>query len=284
MTEDVMDVVQAVKDGKAQFEWAEVVSHLDGRDLVISVFRDAMKFDGVRWPATAVQMQQIADMIGCMMLTPKVCDLIWQQADMSFDAIVNINGNIVATTPIPLYSDEVDKKIAYLGGCDGIVASVGKYWVLTNKLADWQKLGMKYGVHSCCNYGWHSSAAPYAGVTRGLKVWQSPGYAHNDAHVDPSQTIRLMSRYAALIDEDGNVQDVDLRAVAGKEDLAPMLHHDKGTLRCLRQPSVPEPEPVKDSSGVVTLPETVIYGNPGAEDRDDRIARIRDRIRRNGDA
>lgn len=277
-----MDVVQAVRDGKAQFEWAEVVSHLNGMDLVISVFRDAMRFDGVRQPATAVQMQQIADMLGCMMLTPKVVDLIWQQADMRFDAIVNINGKIVATTPIPLYSDKVDEKIAYLGGCDGIVASVGKYWVLTNKLGDWQKLGLKYGIHSCCNYGWHSSAAPYSGVTQGLKVWQSPGYAHNDAHVDPSQTIRLMSRMAALIDEDGNLQDVDLHAIAVKEDLAQMIHHDKGALRCLRQPSVPKPEPTTGPDGVITMPMAVVYGDPDAEDRDVRIAKIRDKIRGSG--
>ncbi len=90
-----MDVVQLVKDGKGIFEWSEVVSEHNGYKLYIKVFRDAMKFDnieactwnlkplqsweadhgkifnGVRLPATAHQLQQIADMLNCMMLTPK---------------------------------------------------------------------------------------------------------------------------------------------------------------------------------------------------------------------
>ena len=87
-----MDVVQLVKDGKCRYEWSEVVSEHNGYKLYIKVFRDAMKFDdvpalswnlkpiagddrkfdGVRLPASAHQLQEIADLLDCMLLRPKL--------------------------------------------------------------------------------------------------------------------------------------------------------------------------------------------------------------------
>jgi len=228
------DVVSAVRNGQARFEWDEVVSESGGNRLYLSVMRDAIRFDrvpamnwhrspihgdertfdGVRVPATAAEMQEIADMLFCMLPTPLMLDLIWTQAKLRFDPVVNLGaGKIVATQNVTNVHEAVEKKIAAAGGYPelGIIASVGKYWVVCNQLA---RPNLKYGIRTACNYGWHSSTGAYVGVIPGIKVWQGEGTAHNDQHVDPSQVIRLVYRMARLVRADGSEDRVDLHDVA----------------------------------------------------------------------
>lgn len=255
----IMDVVKQIKDGNASFEWAEIHSKHNGHQLYISVFRDALKIGGIRYPATAKQLQQIADVLGCMLLTPKVVDLIWLQASLQFNAITQVNGKIVAACNAKDVSEAIDKKIERLGGDPGgIIASVGKYWVLVNRLSYWPSL--KYKKQACCNYGWMSSSAPYRAVTPIIKLWQTPGFRHNDSHVDPSQVIRLMYRFAHLIRNDGSESTVDLQNIATDPELCHLISHE-GPLKYLRQISVPEPQATV-VNGAVILPEMVIYPRP----------------------
>lgn len=270
------DVVGAVREGRARFGWAEVLSVVGDEKLYISVTRDALRFDGVpamnwhrdpaanngdtfdgvRIPATAAEMQQIADILFCMLPTPKVLDLVWAQASLRFDPVVNLGpGKIVAVQKVDDVHQAVEKKIAGAGGYPdrGAVASVGKYWVICNKLA----APGKFGVNTACNYGWHSSNGVYGAVTPGLRVWQGEGTRHNDLHVDPSQVIRLMYRMARLVRKDGSVEKVDLHDIASDPTLSAAINHD-GILKVLRQPSIPEPRPT-DQDGVLVMPETTIY-------------------------
>ena len=258
-----MDVVQLVKEGKCSYEWSEVISEYKGYKLHIKVFRDAMKFDdipamrwdftpianddrkfnGVRLPASAYQLQQIADLLGCMLLTPKVIDLIWLQAELKFDAVTRVMGQIVANSNITDVHTEIEKNIEALGGDDGskLVSCVGKYWCLFNGTDK-----NRYGKTTACNYGWFRHDAIYNAVTTGLKCWQGPGFRHNYSHFDPSQTIRLMHPIAKLIDTDGSEAHVDLREIAGLYHLAPLFNHS-GRLTYLRQlgPAQLEPMDVK---------------------------------------
>ena len=256
-----MDIIKAIKDGKAQFSFAEVVSEYNEYKLYISVFADALKIDGIRRSVTAVQMQQAADVLGCMLLTPKIVDLIWMQAKLQFDPIVNINGTIVANLTDEIVSKAIDKKIEKLGGIkDGeIVSSVGKYWVLANKLANWQDL-KKYGKRSTCNYGWLSKTGLYKAITSGLKCWQPPGFAHNDEHVDPSQVIKLMSRNARLIEPNGSEKDIDMHYILTDPKLYKLASHE-GPMHYLRQMSVPEPQAIILDDGTISIPEITIYGS-----------------------
>ena len=257
-----MDVVQLVKEGKGRYEWSEVVSEHNGYKLYIKVFRDAMKFDdmpamtwqlkpiagddrtfdGMRVPATAHQLQEIADLLGCMLMTPKVIDLIWLTAELRFDAIVNINGNIVATSHVHSVHEAIEKKITSLGGDDGfkLVSCVGKYWCLMNDL---EYKGKVHGDWACCNYGWFAKSASGPGITPGTSCWQRPGFAHNKQHWDPSQTIRLMGRKAILESPDGAMEEVDLHDIAANATIAGLLHH-QGVLTYLRQNGVEELEPL----------------------------------------
>lgn len=257
-----MDVIQLVKEKKGIFEWHEVVSEYNEYKLYIKVFRDAMKFNdipaitwdlkpisgdeqkfnGVRLPATAHQLQQIADMYNCMLLTPKVIDLIWLQAELKFDCIINVNGKIVALSNVTDVHQKIEEKIESLGGDDGtkLVSCVGKYWCLMNELATKQNIA---GDKPACNYGWFSKYASGPGITPGTKCWQRPGFRHNKQHSDPSQTIRLMYRMARLVHPNGKEESVDLHGVATNPNLANLIHH-QGALIYLRQNGVPKLIPI----------------------------------------
>jgi len=275
-----IDVVQLVRDGEARFDWFDIVSEHNGMKLRLSVFRDAMKFngipaltwdfkpvpgddrtfDGVRLPATAGQMQEIADLLGCLLLTPKIIDLIWLKATLKFDSIVNVKGNIVAISNISDVHEAIEKKIADLGGDDGtqLVSCVGKYWCLVNGLLPER---MVHGDYVCCNYGWCAKSASGPGVTSGVQCWQRPGFAHNKLHWDPSQTIRLMFQWAWLVRPNEKPVQIHLHDVLEDPELAPLLSHE-GVLKILRQPGIPEPAGKVLDDGTIEMPEILIYGSP----------------------
>ncbi len=279
----MIDVVQLVKNGKGYFEWSWVLNEHDGNKLAVAVFRDAMKFDGmppmnwgrkplqgdtrtfdgVRLPATANELQQIADLLGCMLMTPTIVDRLWSEAGeagLQFEPVVNVKGKIVAISNVHDVHEAIEAAIIRAGGDPGkeaVLSSVGKYWVLMNRA-----LNGKFGKQQAINYGWFTKGKGNGrSVTNLVNIWQTPGGAHNDDHLDPSQVIRLMYRQARLL-RAGSTQweDIDLHRVAADTTLAPLLSHE-GVLKVLRQQNVPEPQGTVEN-GVVTLPETKIYQFP----------------------
>lgn len=276
----MIDVVQLVRDGAARYEWEYVVSDVSGSKLYVAVLRDAMKFDGmpalnwrrqpvagstdvfngVRLPATPTELQQIADMIGAMLLTPRIIDLIWLQAGLKFNANINngINGagfKVVAEMNVTDVHKMIEADVAALGGDDDskIVECVGKYWCLVNGLGTDSDKKL-YGTDTACNYGWCSSQGSGPGVTPGVLCFQRPGFKHNRDHIDPSQTIRLMFRQARLVEGNGSERYIDLHDVAADPALAPHIAYDSKPLKYLRQTNVPEEAQI----GTVVLPPVVI--------------------------
>jgi len=285
MSEQV-DVVQLVRDGKARYTWHWVTSSCDRLRLRIAVLRDAMRFDGmpqldwyrrikddsktfdgVRLPASADELQQIADLVGGMLLTPRVCDLIWLQAKIKFDCNANSGPpdyEIAATTDITKIHELIEADIEALGGDDGesLISCVGKYWVLISQLA---AKGMVQGDWAACNYGWFAEKASGPGLTPGTQCWQRPGYRHNKLHLDPSQTIRLMWKHGELSRDEGETwEDVALVDVAADAELAPLLTHDGKPLTYLRQKGVEE----QPAGSYIVLPPVVITIAVEDEDSD----------------
>lgn len=279
-----IDVVQLVRDGSARYEWHWITSARDELRLRIAVTRDAMRFDnipalnwhrevvddnfrfnGVRLPASAEELQQIADLVGAMLLTPRVIDLIWLQAGIRFNAVVNSGPpehTIVADMGVTDLAHIIDGHIINLGGSlddneTRLVDSVGKFWCLINGLgidAD-KKL---YGRNTACNYGWCSTETPKAGLTPGVTCWQRPGFKHPKTHLDPSQTIRLMYRRAELSRDEGQTwEGISLLEVAQDATLAKLVTHDEKPLKELRLLEVPE----LPLGGHIVVPPVTLFVN-----------------------
>lgn len=282
------EILAAIRAGKIHVSWAPLVSEHNGHKLQLSVFRDAMKFDGVpamawtrkpvpethpdhgktydgvRLPVTAIEMQQVADLLFCMLLTPKVVDLIWLEAgkagNVRFDSVVNVSGKIVAESDIHKVHEAIEAALAKAGGdTGGMVDSVGKYWVVCNAM-----LAGKFTASNtqAVNYGWPTKGTGNGpGVTGKVNMWQRIGTAHNNLHYDPSQTIRLMYR-TALLQRAGTTDwvEIDLYDLAKDAELAPLISHE-GVMKIVRQQGVPEPEPIREADGSITLPEIIILGN-----------------------
>jgi hypothetical protein len=228
-----------------------VTTHNNHR-LILQVFRDSAKLDGLRWHANPEELQQICDILGCVPLTPLIVDHIFLQAGIQFDAIINDGrGGIVATMSMEQYNALLEKKITELGGDDGtsIIACVGKYWVLVEDLADTSD--DRFGKDQAVNYGWIAKGAPRMSVTKRLRVWQNIGEAHNDLHEDPSQGIRCMWQWAVL-ERDGVQPGVPIHVTeVGKDpELAPLITHEK-KLTVWRFPGIAVPTGVELKDGVV---------------------------------
>lgn len=202
-------------DPPVHFEWHP----LQVGPVRIWVFADALKVNGIRVAVTAQEAQEVADVLGALLTTPRIEDLIWQQADVRIEPHP---GDVVRKTAAQ-HSAEIDRDLA---GRTGLIVTCGKSWVLTNALRPGR----------AANYGWHGTAAAYPSATiPGIKVWQPLGTAHNAAHRDYSQTLRLVRRACEV---DG--RNADLGMVLQDPELARHVSHE-GPLRLLRQPGVETP-------------------------------------------
>lgn len=199
-------------DPLVKYNWVPIFAG----PIKIWVLEDALRVNGVRVAVSAREAQEVADVLDALLTTPKVEDLIWMRAEVRLEPHP---GDVVKKKPID-HSREIDRD---LGDRVGLVATVGKSWVLSNRLKD----------GTAANYGWHGTGAKYPSQTiPGIKVWQPLGFAHNPEHRDYSQTLRLMRRAC-----EHNGRQADLRDILRDPELAPHLSHE-GPLRILRQPGV----------------------------------------------
>jgi len=236
-------IVQAVAAGLASWRWAPVTVKDGGRVLVFNVLADAVKLDGVRVDVSATAGQQCADYIGGILLTARMADLAFLGATVQLEPSPQA---ITASTPAMVaHSARVDAQIAKRGGppTSGLVADVGKDWILTNKLVD-RPPGAKLSAgRVAANYGWHVSSSPWKGIHAERStlptgyVIQGVGTAHDRWHVDYSQVCRVVS-----IDCDVDGVRRDVRDVLRDAGLAGMLSSE-GVLKTLRQPGVDPPPP-----------------------------------------
>lgn len=292
-----IDVVQAVREGKGKFEWKDILREYKGHKLWVPVMRDAMKFDDVpattwdwgpttRWDAEARvmvpddrvmddvrlpgkprELQDIADLIGAMLMPPLVIEEIWLQADIKFPAVVNtanpVPGGkriIVANSDIFRVHEEIEEQIVKAGGDDGegLISCVGKYWCLIELL--WGRKAPATQLDAGCNFGW-MHAGTGRGVTGRVNCYQNPGYHHDYNHWDPSQTIRLMHQFGRLLRAGSDTEEqVWLPDICGDKDLCGLLDYTGKPLTYLRQV---HPGPQLEALGTIHLPEVTIYGDSG---------------------
>lgn len=282
--EKQLDVVQLVKSGRARYDWFWIQRSRGSTVLRYAVLRDAMRFDGippldwyrrplgdgesrdgVRLPASAEELQQIADIVGGSLLTPSMVDQIWLQAGRRFDAVVNGGPPqypIVATMPILDVHDRIEAALSSAGGDDGrsLVSCVGKYWVLYNQLSS---VGMVEGDYAACNYGWEARTASGPGLTPGTQVWQRPGFRHNKQHLDPSQTIRLVCSLCEVSRDGGETfAESSIYEAFSDPELAPLVTVDGKPLTYQRQEGV---DPLPLGGFIVMPPAHIIVDLSGSK-------------------
>ncbi|EYF01390.1 hypothetical protein [Chondromyces apiculatus] len=218
-------ILQAVRDARTtQTTWVEVVSKHKEHELVLFVSADALRVGdeqgSVRVSVSARTAQRIADLLGCVLPTTKVCDLIWEQAAVKLKpCIQKPDGAMGYTSRMIQHHTKVEAAYA---GRQGLIENVGKHWVLTNRLAGTRNVS--------ANYGWYDEAAPRKFGAH--KMWQTLGLAHNLDHVDYSQVMRLVQRCCLV-----NGEERDLTEVMVDRTLAPLVSSE-GPLRFTRLPGV----------------------------------------------
>src|SRR6188768_2255238 len=213
-------IVQAVARGALDPpEWTIVTSNYKGRRAQIQVTTDALTILGVRFDVTAEGAQRIADQLHAILPTPRILQLIWEQAAVRIDpCTLPPDEKMASTARMVQHSHCVDQRI---GGRTGMVANEGKHWVLSNRIAGKENLA--------ANYGW---------FMRGRRPVQTVGTAHDTAHTDYSQILRLVK---PIINVDG--RDVDIRHVGRSPELWGLVS-DEGPLlvwRASRPGATPGP-------------------------------------------
>ncbi len=226
-----------------------VTSTYQGHTAVFYVFSDALKIEGVRINVSANIEQQIADRLGCLLLTPKLADMIWEQRTVTLPPMPRPITS--ATSAMIDNSAKIDAALAAQGNPPGLVSTTGKHWVIDQSLAS------KPG--KACNYGWHFAGSNFQGLLgevavslikdssgQYLRLIQGRGWAHDMSHVDYSQICVLVQRNCTV---DG--QDCDLVDLL-KDPVLSYLASNTGVMTIFRQPGVPE------YSGPIVMPQIVI--------------------------
>lgn len=228
-------ILQRITQGDHDpIQWVAVVSDANGHHGEFQVFADALKLDGVRFGAGARLAQQIADVLGCLLLTPRLLDLMYEQAAMVLDPFPLGTEDMMGLARFEKHSGLIDEALTKAGYSDGIVQSIGKPWMLDNDLL----------VHPgrAENYGWHlpKGVGPYwqgihlnptASLPDVLCI-QPRSWAHGLDQGDYSEVVILVSKACSV---DG--QPADLGQVLQDPELAPLASH-QGVLKLLRQPGV----------------------------------------------
>jgi len=201
--------------------------------------------------ATATLTQKIADRLGMLLPTTRLADEIHRTAlanGEAFEPCLQTASPHMGETPaLTRNSLAVQEKAAHV---TGPASAACKHWVLSNKL-----LTLKLGT--VCNYGYYSKSAPYVSSS-GLKMWQTLGTAHNDKHVDYSQSVQLVGDTLVLHEAAGD-REVPIRTV-GEEPALCGLISDEGVVKAWRLPSVPLPgQPIEVAPGPPALRPIPLY-------------------------
>lgn len=205
--------------------WVPIEMGSPERAVVFYASDDALKIgtpeDYCRFNITASGAQVLCDALGFLMQTTKTADIIHQKATVIIQPCTQKPDNQMAYTFRMLqHSQAVDKAVA---GRTGLISTVGKDWVLTNRLAG--------HPDRAANFGWHTPHGQYRSPG-GLPVYQPLGTAHDRYHVDYSQVFRPL-RDITLVDG----SPWPLKNVLTDPELAPMVSYE-GVLEITRMPGV----------------------------------------------
>lgn len=199
------DLISAVKAGNYEpLSWKRVRM---GR-VELAVATDALKVHGIRYGVSARAAQQIADLLGCVTPTAMMAHAIYNQADVHLQPHPQ---NVTSPDAEHLHNAAIDRELA---GRTGLVADVGKYWVLAKSVFTARPMAANYGWHYPVQYP-GLTPAPGNGKTAFQPAWviqpnpiNGSSMAHNMEHWDYSQTLRLVQDVCLLDGRPTKVKDI----------------------------------------------------------------------------
>lgn len=262
-------ILDQVKAQNFEVELVPITNQVGDLKATFWVFADALKIDGVRVNVSATTQQQIADMLGCSLLTALLADLTFVQSQTVIEpnTISMWKGSSAqcssSTEDMIIHSQYVDADVAAKPEPHGLIGTVGKIWLIDNDISSGKIVD---GCEVAMNYGWHvtTTDSSWKGVplevvaslmkaTNGMyrRLIQGRGTKHNRQHTDYSQICVLVSQWVQL--GDGSWKTIG--EVLTDSTLAP-LASCQGVLKITRQPGVPLEEVV-----VELIPPTM----PGTE-------------------
>lgn len=174
-----------ISDGRFQVEYSTIKSSHGEHEAEFQVFSDALKVEGIRVNVSAETQQKIADMLGCLLLTPKLANLMWLQREVTLHPFPR---PITATTEAMVeHSTKIDAALTKLGNPTGLIQTTGKHWVVDNEIPAGKSM----------NYGWHFEGSNFQGIGgevcatlsrdghgQYIRLIQGRGTAHDMHHVD----------------------------------------------------------------------------------------------------
>ena len=223
-------ILDQVKNNNYEINWIPIMINHNGNEVIIQVFGDALKVDGVRVNVSAKMQQEIADMVGGSLITQKVADLIYQNAMIKIQPFPQ---PITTSTDAMIgHSKKIDNQIIKLYSQNNItfdptihiVSNTGKHWLLDNKITK----------SNAVNYGWFVGSNPWQSIKTystkipGVFVVQPLASVHNSFHVDYSQVCVLMKNVCLV-----NGVEVEIEEVLKHDDLYGSICCDK--LKVFRQ-------------------------------------------------
>jgi len=235
--------LEQIKNNNYSVNFTTVSSEHKNNFAYFRVFDDALKIDDIRINVSAQLEQQIADHMGCMLMTAKIADLRYMQATTVLQPHTRwdtTGGKLMSTNDwMKWHSDKIENDLNKINYKSGLVATVGKHWVIDDSLSSRKKNMPNQAI----NYGWHYKGhlsgvpadLPVSYKTMpGVKMIQSLGYHHSIVHVDYSQICVLVARECEV-----NGKAYDLKELLKLDDLS-YLANSSGKTNVWRIPSVPE--------------------------------------------
>jgi hypothetical protein len=211
--------------------------------------------------------QQIADLLDASLLTPKLADMIFNQATIRLEPVTRPptkylpdgtpvwNPPMNSTQAMILESQNIDASIVDAvnkagGGPSSsfLVSTVGKHWTISNEIKSHAKTATNYAYPQAGeNYGFHfrskkkridTDQTPVTNPS-GIFVHQGQGWRHDQNHDDYSQNVVLVSNKVIV---DGNM--MRLQDVLADPELSWLANHSGPIAPELhRMANVPNLEP-----------------------------------------
>jgi hypothetical protein len=225
-------VLDAVRSHEHDLTWTNVQA---GR---VGFFINArpLRIGGVFVNVSATLQQELADLLGAMLPTPKMMDAAWLMRAATIDVVTL---PIASTSAAMLRaSQKLDAEILAAGDPAGCMLCQ-KTWALGNSLLAHRGRAMNYGdfVIPTSGTSWRGIATEACVSIRDPaqgRVIQGQGWAHDPSHLDYSQVGWFVLRECTV---DG--ARADMHDVLQDKTLAPFVSHEGViTVPGLRQPGL----------------------------------------------